>query len=220
MGTVWTNQALQFNLAGVAPSEIGGRGKPIPTGPVTFDITSAELDKTQEGNLKAVFKCSVIAPPEAAGAERTVSVRLPHVADQSQSALNARPIWRAWCEAAGFTAAQLDAGVVQITGASFAGKRVNGFYEQKLETKEYPAGSGKMQEFDNGDLRGLSPASYAKLVQATGAVQQQTTQTQVVTQPAVQVGTQSVVQTQPVTQAVQPAVNADVNAMLAQLGIT
>ena len=158
----WNEQAIPVNVAGAA-NRLPGSSWRLPRGPIRFRIAKAGIEKTSDGTgLRADFTIILLSPPECSGAEREVRVRIPVASDGSEKAKNSRGLFRGWCEAVGYTAAQLDAGTVTLTGKSFVGKECGGWHEPKYETIARRDGNGTI-EVDNGDTVALSPSDYEKV---------------------------------------------------------
>jgi hypothetical protein len=142
---------FNVNLAGVAPAGAGARN--LPTGYYKGKIVDADGTVASTGRPQVAFKVEII-DPEYAGIVRTTWLGIPQAADD-----NVRYYWRAAFESAGYTPAQIEAGVINASPSLFLGREV---------TVHYTMGDKDAGQRDN--LRFLAPGAWEQGKKSEGAV--------------------------------------------------
>lgn len=114
------NFNLSLNLAGVAAS---GGGKPLTEGYYAGVVVDCYAAQNSNGGTRIVFK---IGNFEGFGnAVRTTSITVP-TENTKPGLLN---VWRAAFESAGYTPAQIDSGVINMTRDTFVNRPIHIYYK-------------------------------------------------------------------------------------------
>jgi hypothetical protein len=141
---------FSINLAGVAPA---GSSRPLPTGYYKGKIVDADGTVASTGRPQVAFKVE-ITDPEYAGITRSTWLGIPQSADDG-----VRYYWRAAFESAGYTPAQIEAGVINASPSLFIGRDVYVHYQQ-----------GDKDAGQRDNLKFLPPAAWEQGKRAEGAI--------------------------------------------------
>lgn len=118
-------QPFQFPLNVVNVAAATGGGPKLPTGYYRARVVEMEPKEASTGRVQIMYRVE-ITDAAYAGVPRTGRLNLPDATNPKDKA----PLfWRAALESAGYTAAQLDAGPVTISGGVFIGRDVFVHYE-------------------------------------------------------------------------------------------